>query len=150
MTKANLKLLPFRHLWGVTDPLEAAAAKFQQRGYAGIESHFGDAAQRRAARQLLESLGMKNIAFAFTQPHLVAGHTVSAHLESLHTVLQESLETNPVLINVHAGWDAWSESETLEFFTAALNMVSPLPVPVGFETHPGAHCKSSRRCLSCA
>jgi hypothetical protein len=132
-----MQLLPFRHLWGVTERLEVVAPRLQALGYAGIESPYGDATQRRAARTLLESLGLKTIAMGFTQGHAVSGHTVEAHLASLETVSHESLETAPLCINVHAGFDAWSETETLRFFEGALEQTSKLSVPVGFETHRG-------------
>lgn len=138
---SKLTLHTFRHLWGVNMPLEQAAPYFKARGYDGLESHFGDASARKHARTLLESHGLKNIAMAFTQPGPVAGHSVMAHLESLERGLEESLETDPVCIVAHAGYDAWSELETLRFFEAALERVSPLSVPVGFETHRG-------RCLN--
>ena len=136
-----MQLRTFRHLWGVNEPLEQATTRFQARGYHGLESHFGDAAARRAAGRILEGHGMQNIAMVFTHPDPVVSHTLQAHLQSLERGLSEALETSPVGINVHAGWDAWSETETLHFFEAALEQVSRLPIPVGFETHRG-------RCLN--
>ena len=138
---SNLTLHTFRHLWGVNMPLEQAAEHYKARGYHGLESHFGDAPARKRARTLLEGHGLKNIAMTFTQPNLVSGHSVSAHLSSLERGLEESLETDPVCIVAHAGWDAWSERETLRFFEGALEQVARLKVPVGFETHRG-------RCLN--
>jgi len=116
-----LQLHTFRHLWGVNKPLEQAAESFSARGYDGLESHFGDASTRKHARTLLERHGLKNIAMTFTQPGPVAGHSVTAHLESLERGLEESLETDPVCIVAHAGYDAWNEFETLRFFKRALS-----------------------------
>jgi sugar phosphate isomerase/epimerase len=135
------ELHTYRHLWGVNLPLEQAAIRFKEQGYHGLESHFGNAAARRHARNTMEAHGLKNIAMAFTQPDPISGHSVAAHLKSLELDLAAALETNPTCIVVHAGYDAWHESDALRFFQGALEQVLPIPVPVGFETHRG-------RCLN--
>jgi hypothetical protein len=148
VSKSNLQPSPFRHLWGVTEPFEVAVRRFHKFGYSGIESHFGDATERRMARALFEDLGLQNIAMGFTQGHALNGHTVEAHLQSLEIVLSESLETAPVCINVHAGFDAWSETDALRFFEGALEQTAKLPVPVGFETHRGRALNTPWRTLA--
>jgi len=136
------RLHTFRHLWGVTLPLEQAAQHFGARGYDGLESHFGDASARKHARAILGSHGLKNIAMTFTQPDPVAGHSIKAYLESLERSLEESLETDSVCIVVHAGYDAWSDFETLRFFEGALERVCHK------FSGPRARWVYSRRCWS--
>ncbi|GGR19468.1 hypothetical protein GCM10008957_34970 [Deinococcus ruber] len=127
--------------------MEQAAEQFRQQGYAGLENHFGDAQTRRHARSVLAATGMLNVAMVFTQPHPVAGHTVQAHLDSLAQGLAEALDTEPVCVNVHAGYDAWDEADTLRFFEGASRLGARLSIPVGFETHRGRSLNTPWRTL---
>ena len=127
-----MKLVVFRHLWGVDESWETCFPKFRKLGYAGIESALPPADQRVRLRRLLARHQMRFIAQIST-----SGKDVAAHIAAFQKNVAEAARYKPVLINVHSGLDAWSEAEAVCFFEAALEIEAKAGVRVAHETHRG-------------
>jgi hypothetical protein len=128
-----VKLQRFRHLWGVT---ETAVPRFKAFGYDGIEEFLPDVTSRNELRDLLASHDMLLISQVITRSGC-RDHSVEAHLENLKRQVDMVLPLGPKLLNVHPGFDAWTESETMRFCESTLEFAQSVPVPLAFETHRG-------------
>jgi sugar phosphate isomerase/epimerase len=123
-----MKLILFRHLWGVTGPLEENLPKFQAAGYGGIECGVLPVAQRR----LLAKHGFKYIAMIFT-----SGQTVAEHVASFRKQVNAAARLDPMLINAHSGRDCWNAADSATFFEQALAIEAAAGLPIAHETHRG-------------
>ena len=127
-----MKMMLFRHLWGVSGEWETVFPQIQADGYHGIEVGLPEPAARRRFRQLLDAHGFDYIAQIYTQ-----GGTVEEHLESFRTQLAEARSLRPRLVNSQSGRDAFSEDDAVRFFEGALQIEERLGIPVAHETHRG-------------
>ena len=127
-----MKLILFRHLWGVTGPWEQVFPRFQQAGYGGIEGPVPLPAERRRFRALLDAHGFEFIPQIFTQ-----GRNVAEHIASFRAQVAEAAALRPRFINAHSGRDAFTEAESERFFEEALRIEAAAGVAVAHETHRG-------------
>jgi sugar phosphate isomerase/epimerase len=127
-----MRLLLFRHLWGVSGSWEEVFPKFKAAGYHGIETSVPPPEDCERLQRLLSQHGLELILQVFT-----SGETVDAHLESFRRQIEEARLLRPHLINAHSGRDAWDESEALRFFERALAIEDAAGVTVAHETHRG-------------
>jgi sugar phosphate isomerase/epimerase len=127
-----MKLIVFRHLWGVDGAWEQVFPQFKEAGYRGIESALPPAARRKRFRALLARYRFDYIPQIFTQ-----GGTVAEHIESFRRQVAEAAAMRPRFINAHSGRDAFTGAESEQFFTAALRIEREAGIAVAHETHRG-------------
>lgn len=127
-----MQLLLARHLWGVDLPWELAFPRFKAAGYAAIETVLPPIDQRPRFQALLQQHGLAYIAQIFT-----GGDDVRGHVDTFRSRVADAQTLSPLLINVHSGRDAWSETESIHFYQQALEIEASIAVPVAHETHRG-------------
>jgi hypothetical protein len=125
-----MELRVFRHLWGVSEPLDRFVPAAASRGYAGIEDVVSGKDER--FRELLDRSGLEYIALAMT-----SGATVRDHLASFREQLAHAKRLGARLVNAHAGRDAWPLSDSRQFFREALAIGADSGTAVAYETHRG-------------
>ena len=127
-----MKLLLVRHLWGVTGKWEEVFPQCREMGFASIEAALPAATERRRLRRLLTQHKFDFIPQIFT-----AGTSVAGHVESFRRQVGEAASMTPLFINAHSGCDAWSESDAVRFFEAALTIEASEGIRIAHETHRG-------------
>ncbi len=127
-----MQLLLTRHLWGITEPWEQSFPRIHAAGYRAIEAPLPSPADQVRFRSLLDEYGFAYIAMIFT-----SGATVADHLNSFRSQVAVARSLQPILINSHSGRDAWTESQSQDFFEQALDFEATLDLPVAHETHRG-------------
>ena len=127
-----MKLLIFRHLWGITEPWESLFPRIKELKYDGIEHILPEEKDRSRFVGLLGLHGFKYIAQVIT-----SGSTVDEHLKSYRAVVDAARSLNPRKINCHSGGDWFSEEEARRFFGEALEYEAKIGIPVAHETHRG-------------
>lgn len=127
-----MELLLTRHLWGITESWETSFPRIRARGYSAIEAPLPALSERSRFRALLDQYQFDYIAQIFT-----AGSTVAEHLQSFREQVDAATKLHPLLINSHSGRDAWSETESIQFFDEALAYEAGAGTPVAHETHRG-------------
>jgi sugar phosphate isomerase/epimerase len=127
-----MKLIIFRHLWGVAGGWEDLFPRFKRAGYHGIESALPPSADRKRFRGLLQKHGLEFIPQIFSY-----GKTVADHLDSLREQIAAAKAFAPRFINAHSGQDAFSEDDSIRFFEVALQLEGQCGVAIAHETHRG-------------
>jgi len=129
-----MKLVPTRHLWGVTDAWESALPRFAANGYAAIEIpiQWLTEADSVRLRQLCFAHGLAIVPQLFTE-----GLTVEEHLASFRRYVTAAVGFSPLIINVHSGRDAWSQAEVLRFYREVRCIEADHAIPICHETHRG-------------
>jgi hypothetical protein len=127
-----MKLILYRHLWGMAGEWEDVFPKFKQAGYRGVESPMPQPEDRKRFRALLQRHRLEFIPQIFSH-----GKTVSEHLESLREQIAAAKTFAPRFINAHSGQDAFSEDESARFFENALRFEAKGVVAIAHETHRG-------------
>lgn len=127
-----MELLLMRHMWGVTESWEDAFPMFKAAGYHGIDALPPHAEDLDRFRGLLNDYG-----FDFILQVLTTGDTVEEHVESFRQQVEAGQALEPRLIGCHGGKDAWSDSESEQFFAQVLEIEREIGIPVGHETHRG-------------
>ena len=130
--KRRMKLIVFRHLWGVIGEWEDLFPKFKRAGYQGIESQMPLPEDRKRFRALLRKHSLEFIPQVFSR-----GKTVADHLESLLEQVNTAKTFSPRFINAHSGQDAFSEDQSIRFFEGALQLEAKDGVAIAHETHRG-------------
>ena len=127
-----MQLLLFRHLWGVTDPWEVCFPRFETKGYHGIECPLPETHEQK---RFLAQLHRHH--FGYIADLSTTGSSVEDHVHSFRDQLRAAARLKPRLANCHSGRDGWNESQSNEFFQAALKIEEECGVPVAHETHRG-------------
>ena len=133
-----MELRLFKTLWGHDGGLDAAIAECGSAPFDGIEGQVpANANERRAFKAKLEEEALDYIAEICTCGSYVPNRraTVEEHLESLMEQAADALECEPLFITVIAGCDAWSASQSVDFFGRAMEVAKALGVRLSFETH---------------
>jgi sugar phosphate isomerase/epimerase len=149
MSPANQKLKLIKTLWGIDELVSPSLFRsIRQEGYHGVE------VIRLAwmnSDELVSSLNQAGLSLV-CQIHTSGGflrdgeyvycdsYDVSQHKNDFRTQLQECVDllskvTQGGFVNVHAGVDAWSMEEAMDFLEFALQEVAKVGVTVTFETH---------------
>lgn len=135
-----MRLLCFKTLWGYRgSPLEATTTAVRD-GYDGIEGPVPtDVSLRTAFAQQLQTHNLCYIAEVATTGSYVPdrSQTPQQHLQYLGEQLEQIAPLQPLFVTCLGGCDAWSLSQSLEFFTAAIAMAENHGVVISFETHRG-------------
>lgn len=132
----ELKLV--RHLWGVPNPFTSTVfSRFKGKGYAGIELYLKEyvetgAVDAQTVRELCDAQDFLVILQVITE-----GNDVTGHLDSLRSQLKQAETLKPALVNIHSGRDAFTEEESVRYFTEALKIEADHPMPFAHETHRG-------------
>ncbi len=131
-----LKLLLVRHLWGVdiSNGFAPYIAEWHAEGYEALEVPLFYLPDRNLFRRTLKEEDFAWIPQVFSNQFTPSG-TVTEHLLSLKSQIEECLDDNPLFINSHTGSDAWSYAEAEDFYGAALEMEKALGVVLAHETH---------------
>jgi sugar phosphate isomerase/epimerase len=129
-----MKLIPTRHLWGITETWEAAFPRFVANGYAAIEIpvQWMTPADGERLRRLSAAHGLAIIPQLFTE-----GATVAEHVNSFRRIVAIADTFAPLLINVHSGRDAWSHAEAVDFYRQVARIEADHAVIISHETHRG-------------
>ena len=127
-----MKLLLFRHLWGVDEPWETFFPKAKKAGYHGIETWVPEPKERGRFRKLLRQNGLSFLAYIGT-----GGSSVEEHARSFEQALETARGMEPLAVNAHSGRDAFSLDESRAFFERALAAESSSGLRVSHETHRG-------------
>ena len=133
-----MKLKIFKTLWGHTGGLDNAIAACRENGQDGLEGQPPtNPAARREFKNKLADAGLDYIAEICTAGGYVPERsaTMFKHLESFSRQAQTALECAPNFLTVIGGCDAWSRSQSIDFFGAASVVAAELDVVASFETH---------------
>ena len=135
-----MKLKLFKTLWGFNQSYQQAIDQVMAADMQGIEGPAPDANNDRVAlKQLLEKNKVDFIAEITTAGSYVPDRqaTLQQHIETFRSKLQLSMELNPLFVTCLGGCDAWSEEQSVEFFSKAMELAETFGVKVSFETHRG-------------
>ena len=131
-----MRLVLLRSLW--TNGFDLDAALLDCRGaFDGIEGPLPeDPCLRKRFCERLHAVGCPFVAEITTGggyvPRVRASET---HLEEFRRKIGEALACQPVFVTALAGCDAWSITESVEFFGRAIQIAREHGVTVSFETH---------------
>ena len=133
-----MELRIFRSLWGNEETWPEALAACQSNGLAGIEGPVpAKHSDCEALRRALSDRGLDYIAEICTAgsyvPHRHA--SMSAHLDGLRTQLTLAHNCGAMFANCIAGCDAWSITQSVEFFGSAMEIAREFQLIASFETH---------------
>lgn len=133
-----MRLVPVRHLWGVTEEWATFLPRAKAAGYGAIETNILEMTpdQRRELRTRLGDLGLDLVAQIFTNG-FVAGGDVATHVDSFRHQCDLALAMRPRLINCHSGRDAFTRDEAFDFFHRVTAHEAGLPIAVTHELHRG-------------
>ncbi len=128
-----MKLKMVRHLWGSTLSPMQDVERFHKLGYAAIESPMmGSQGESREFATALADRGMEWYAMAFT-----GGDGASAHFDSFTSQIEQGHSLGVKQMTAHTGSDAFSLSQSRDFYTRVVEFEKTCPVAVGHETHRG-------------
>ncbi|WP_345990563.1 TIM barrel protein [Sulfurimonas sp. HSL1-2] len=133
-----MKLQLYKTMWGFEGDFETACAEASAAGFAGIEGPAPESSSQRAYwKKCLEQYNLHYIAEAVTGGGYVPQRDlgVEGHLDDLNAILSRSAELSPRFVTCIGGLDAWSEAESLRFFTEGMKLAERYGVQISFETH---------------
>jgi sugar phosphate isomerase/epimerase len=128
-----MKLLVFRHNWGLTESSWAEKLqKIKNADYVGMETGALKAVEYDRFRELLAKFNLLFIPQIFT-----SGATVAEHVASLRGQLDAVRPFQPLRVNYHSGSDAWSVDDAARFYREAQLIEADSGLNVCHETHRG-------------
>lgn len=135
-----MQLECYKTLWGHTGGIARACKQAQAAGFTGVEGPAPASHDEQSRwRQQLQEAGLSYIAEICTAGSYVPDRAASVrdHLASLEQKLQHSLALAPQFVTCLGGCDAWSEEQSVEFFSGAMHLAKQCQVGISFETHRG-------------
>jgi sugar phosphate isomerase/epimerase len=133
-----MQLKTFKTLWGHQGTLSDAIEQACEQGFSGIEGQV-PVTPREAQdfHKQLRAANLDYIAEITTAGSYVPDRqaTLDEHLDGFSKQLELSLELEPLFVTCLGGCDAWSEQESIEFFSRAIDTAQSAGVEVAFETH---------------
>lgn len=133
-----MQLKLFKPLWGNTLSLPAVIQQVQQAGFQGIEGRAPETVVEQSRwAGLMKQAGLDYIAEIVTGGDYVpkSGLTPEDHLHDLKTGIENSLPLKPRFASCITGYDAWSETESIAYFKAAMELGKHYGIALSFETH---------------
>ena len=145
-----MELLMLRSMWSGPDDLAALVEQTRVGGFDGIEGAIPQQpAQRRELRQRLKDSNLIFIAEATTgcttrdnEPKCQTDwwipyrdRTLQEHLSDLQWTIEKAVAMGARFVSTMCGYDAWSWSQNLEFFSQALALEKQSGLTLSFETH---------------
>lgn len=133
-----MELKLFKTLWGRTGSIISAADQAVGAGFAGLE---GGADGTQAYRdELLHALQSRQL--EYIQEIVTAGGyvprreaTVEEHVADVARQLQLGQMLEPRSVTIIGGYDAWSQEQSVRFFSEAQEIAARMNIPCSFETH---------------
>ncbi len=135
-----MQLQCYKTLWGHTGGFARACQQAKAAGFAGLEGPApAPVREQQAWRQQLRDHGLLYIAEICTAGSYLPDRAASVddHLASLEQKLQQAMSLEPQLVTCLGGCDAWSEEQSLAFFSAAMRLAQQCGIAISFETHRG-------------
>jgi sugar phosphate isomerase/epimerase len=113
---------------------EAFFAKVKEAGYDGVDT-WVPASQKERNRfvRLLREYDLSMV----SHQHQAKGQTINEFCKSFEYYLNQSLESNPILINSHSGKDCFTLDDQLRVIDTAENFAVKNNIRVAHETHRG-------------
>ncbi len=133
-----MELKIFKPLWGHNGTFLEAIQQCVEAGFDGIEAPVcEDESERRERCALLRDHGLGFIQEICTGGGYVPRRnaTIAEHMQDFRAQVERVAGCGPVLINAIAGCDAWSISESVDFFGSAKECAREYGRIVSFETH---------------
>ncbi len=124
--------------WGETGSLDSALDACEEAGFDGLEMPIPETPEaRRELRQKLDARGLDFIGEVCTAGSYVPRRDASLeeHLSSFQAQVENAGEVAPLFVSSMAGCDAWSISQSVEFFGKAHQIAQICGVVASFETH---------------
>lgn len=134
----SMQLKLFKTLWGHTGSVHDAISQCAAIGWAGIEGPAPvDPNERKAFATALSDAGLEYVAEICTAGGYVPRRdaTIAEHLDTLKELAERSAECAPLFITTMAGCDAWSLNESVDFFSASIEIAAEVGLPICFEIH---------------
>ncbi len=135
-----MELECYKTLWGHNGSFAEACQQARQAGFRGIEGPAPASRQERERwRRHLEETGLLYIAEICTAGSYIPNRsaTIEDHLMSLEQQLEYALELAPQLVTCLGGCDAWTDEQSMVFFSEAMRLAQKHSVSISFETHRG-------------
>lgn len=158
-----MKLEGFFTLWGWPGSAADAVHFAHKAGFDGVEGQVpSTVAQREAFAKALELTGLSYIQEIATTGTYVPDRSLSlqdhlTHFEQQLNAVSDNTNTNtnslngyqlnPKFVTCLGGCDAWSVTQSLEFFSRAQALAQAKNITVCFETHRGRILYNPWRCL---
>lgn len=133
-----MQLKRFKTLWGNPLPIELACQQAVLAEFDGVEGQAPRSEQEvRRWGSALAVNGCDYIAEIVTGGGYVPQRnwSVKQHLDDLRLQIEHSLALEPLFATCLAGCDAWEESQSVDFYHAALEIGDEYDVTLSFETH---------------
>jgi len=133
-----MQLQRFKTMWGVEGDFESACLEAKAAGFDGIEGAApADPMERAEWKACLKKHDLHYIAEAVTGGDYVPRRDLGAreHLSDLEAILERSRDLEPLFVTCIGGLDAWSEAESLRFFTEGMALAAKFGLEISFETH---------------
>ncbi|MBN2865056.1 MAG: sugar phosphate isomerase/epimerase [Thiotrichales bacterium] len=133
-----MELKLFKTLWGNCLPIEAVIRQTEEAGFNGIEGRAPETpTEQWQWLKLLKRENFDYIAEIVTGGDYVPkpNATPDQHLNDLKIGIERSLPLNPMFATCITGYDAWSESESIDYFKAAMALGKQYDIELSFETH---------------
>jgi sugar phosphate isomerase/epimerase len=133
-----MELQIFKTLWGHEGALNVAAAQAVAAGFAGLE---GNADVPRTRRdELLAAL--RTCDLLYIQEIVTAGGyvprrqaTVQEHVADVERQLLLGQALEPQRVTIIGGCDAWTQEQSVRFFSEAQELAARMGIACSFETH---------------
>jgi hypothetical protein len=133
-----MKLALFKTLWGHEGTLAEAITSCHNSGWDGLEGPAPHTRGERAEfRARLEDASLRFIAEICTAGSYVPDRnaTQEQHLESMRFNSEAAMDCGPLFLTIIGGCDAWSVSQSVEFFGQCMAVAGCLGIQASFETH---------------
>ncbi len=133
-----MELRLFKTLWGHTGNLAETIAACRSNQLDGIEGQApATASGRQEFRKRMADAELDYIAEICTAGGYVPDRLAppAAHLESLRRQATAAAECQPLFLTVIGGSDAWSITQSVDFFGKAMTLAGESGLTASFETH---------------
>ncbi len=133
-----MELKLFKTLWGHSGSLELAADQAVDAGFSGLEgSVCGSHPRREELLRALQTRGLEYIQEIVTAGGYVPRRhaRVEEHVADVAHQLQLGRMFAPVSVNIIGGCDAWSQEQSVRFFSETQEAAARMNIACSFETH---------------
>ena len=135
---SNMQLKTFKTLWGNKLTTDQACQQAIDAGFSGIEGQAPDNRQQQLGMlSAIQNNGCDYIAEIVTGGNYVPDRSWSPqqHLDDLKRQLDNSMMLEPLFATSITGCDAWEESQSIDFFSQAIELADNYNITLSFETH---------------
>jgi sugar phosphate isomerase/epimerase len=136
--QSNMQLKTFKTLWGNQLTIDQACKQAIDAGFSGIEGQAPDNRQQQLGMlSAIQNNGCDYIAEIVTGGDYVPDRSWSPqqHLDDMKRQLDNSMMLEPLFATSITGCDAWEESQSIDFFSQAIELADNYNITLSFETH---------------